>query len=354
MVESDRAREVYSGIIKRKLIFLYSLIPLLFFIIIVSVSIGTASISVPEVLSAIFKKFLPSYFDCSEMHYLIVWELRMPVILMGVLVGIGLGVAGTAMQTILNNPLASPYTLGLSGGAGFGAALAIAFGIGIPYVGHSFFIATNAFFFSLLVCFLIYLISKLKGASSATMVLTGIALMYLFSSLVSLIQYFVSEEVLQEIVFWLFGSLSKATWENVFIVFAVVLVVCPLVGMNAWKLTALRLGDKSAEGLGIDVKKLRLKVMVYISLLTAVAVCFTGVIGFIGLVSPHMARMMVGEDHRYLLPASCLMGAILLTSSNTVGRIIIAPFILPVGITTSFIGVPFFLYLILSKRREFW
>ncbi len=354
MVRDLRARELYRSIIRKKLIFLSSLIPLLFFIVIMAVSTGSASIPPSEVFSAILKKFLPSYFYCNERHYLIVWELRMPVILMGLLVGIALGTAGTVMQTILNNPLASPYTLGLSGGAGFGAALAIAFGIGIPYVGYSFLIAVNAFFFSLLVCLLIYLISRLKGATSATMVLTGIALMYLFSSLVSLTQYFVSDQVLQEIVFWLFGSLSKATWAGVYTVFAVVLVVCPLITMNAWKLTALRLGDKSAEGLGIDVKKLRLRLMVYISLLTGVAVCFTGVIGFIGLVSPHMARMIVGEDHRYLLPGSCLIGAILLISSNTVGKIIIAPFILPVGIVTSFIGVPFFLYLILSKRREFW
>ena len=169
-----------------------------------------------------------------------------------------------------------------------------------------------------------------------------------------MLEYLASEETLQAIVFWLFGSLLKATWMKIAITSAVLVVVTLILMKDAWKLTALRLGDERAKSLGIDVERMRLKVLVLISLLTAVAVCFVGTIGFVGLVGPHIARMLVGEDQRYLIPMSGLGGALILSAASVCSKMVVPGAIFPIGIVTSFIGVPFFMFLILRKKRGFW
>lgn len=314
-----------------------------------NVLIGPAWLSVKEVLQTIM-----FFYTDAPLSHSIVWSIRMPAAVMAVVVGAALGIAGAQMQTILNNPLASPFTLGVSAGAGFGAALAIVLGVGvIPYVG-TYLIAVNAFTFSLLACLFIYLISTTVRASVETMVLTGIALMFLFQSLLGLMQYVASAEQLQTIVFWLFGSLAQATWPKVGAVGMVLLTVLPFFSRNAWKLTSLRLGDEKAKSLGIDTQKLRLKTFVAISFLTAAAVSFVGTIGFIGLVSPHIARMIVGEDQRFFMPLSGLAGAALLSMAAVGSKIIIPGTLFPIGIMTSLIGVPFFFYLVVKRGRGYW
>lgn len=344
-----KAKELYIQITRRKYILLISLAVAVVITFLIDVSTGPAWLSIPEVFSTIIS---PSSSDPTT--HAIVWVIRLPVALMAITVGAALAIAGAEMQTILDNPLASPYTLGISAGAGFGAALALVLGVGVIPHTEEILVPLNAFFFSMITCLLIYSISKTRRVTTETMVLAGIAVLFLFNSLLALLQYLASEEELQAVVFWLFGSLLKTTWPKLGIASAVLLVVMPLLVKDAWKLTALRLGDEKARSLGVNVERLRLKVFISVSILTAAAVCFVGTIGFIGLVGPHIARMLVGEDQRFFLPMSALGGAVLLSGASIASKLIIPGAIFPIGIITSLIGVPFFLSVILAKRRGYW
>ncbi|MDO7862533.1 iron chelate uptake ABC transporter family permease subunit, partial [Morganella morganii] len=240
----------------------------------------------------------------------IVWDIRLPYALMAVVVGFALGLAGAEMQTILNNPLASPFTLGVSSAAAFGAALAIVLGIGIPGIPDQWFISANAFIFALFAALMLDGITRWTRVATSGVVLFGIALVFTFNALVSMMQFIASEDTLQGLVFWTMGSLARASWDKLGILFGVFAVLLPLSMMSSWKLTALRLGEDRAVSFGIDVRRLRLTTLLRISMLSALAVAFVGPIGFIGLVAPHIARMIFGEDHRFYLPASALIGAL--------------------------------------------
>jgi iron complex transport system permease protein len=192
--------------------------------------------------------------------------------------------------------------------------------------------------------------ARYRGVSSETMILAGIALMYLFSAVTSLLQYIGTAEELQAVVFWMFGSVGKSTWPRLGLVTLVLACTIPYLIYRAWDLNALAEGDEVAAGLGVPVERSMMVFMVVASLITAVIVCFTGTIGFIGLVAPHITRMAIGGDHRTLIPASGLVGAALLLAADSIGRSILAPQILPVGIVTAFLGVPFFIYLFMHRR----
>lgn len=282
----------------------------------------------------------------------IVWDIRLPYALMAIVVGMSLGLAGAEMQTILNNPLASPFTLGVSSAAAFGAALAIVLGIGFPGIPDQWFISANAFFFALLAAFMLDAVTRWTRVASSGVVLFGIALVFSFNSLVSMLQFIASEDTLQGLVFWTMGSLARADWLKLGIMLGVFLVIFPWSLSNAWKLTALRLGEDRAISFGIDVRRLRLMTLLRISMLSALAVAFVGPIGFIGLVAPHIARLIFGEDHRFYLPASALIGALVLSAASIASKNLIHGIIIPVGIVTSLVGVPFFLSIILRHRGQ--
>lgn len=280
----------------------------------------------------------------------IVWDIRLPYALMAVVVGFSLGLAGAEMQTILNNPLASPFTLGVSSAAAFGAALAIVLGIGIPGVPDQWFISANAFVFALFAALMLDGVTRWTKVSTSGVVLFGIALVFTFNALVSMMQFIASEDTLQGLVFWTMGSLARASWEKLGVLTAAFAILIPFSMLSSWKLTALRLGEDRAVSFGIDVRRLRLATLLRISILSALAVAFVGPIGFIGLVAPHIARMMFGEDHRYYLPASALVGALVLSLASVASKNLIPGVIIPVGIVTSLVGVPFFLSTILRHR----
>lgn len=280
----------------------------------------------------------------------IVWDIRLPYALMAVVVGFALGLAGAEMQTILNNPLASPFTLGVSSAAAFGAALAIVLGIGIPGIPDQWFISANAFIFALFAALMLNGITRWTRVATSGVVLFGIALVFTFNALVSMMQFIASEDTLQGLVFWTMGSLARASWDKLGILFGVFAVLLPLSMMSSWKLTALRLGEDRAVSFGIDVRRLRLATLLRISILSALAVAFVGPIGFIGLVAPHIARMIFGEDHRFYLPASALIGALVLSMASVASKNLVPGVIIPVGIVTSLVGVPFFLSIILRHR----
>ena len=335
--------EQYKGFGTKKMGFLLFLAAGLCVMTVVALSKGASSMGLAETFKALFSE--------TGVSGAIVWELRMPRIVMAVLVGAGLAMAGTVFQAILKNPLASPYTLGIASGAGFGAVAAIIFG-GSYF--SQYLIAGSAFFFSLVASLIILGIARFKSATPETMILSGIAIMFLFSSLSSLLQYIGTVDQVHEIVFWFFGSLSKVGWREISVAGVMILLPVPILLKWSWDFNLLTAGDESAKALGVNVTRIRMGGVVLASLITAAAICFTGVIGFIGLVAPHIARMVIGSDHWFLLPGSGLIGAILVLAADTVGRTFWAPQIIPLGIVTSFIGVPFFFYLLMKIKKEYW
>ncbi len=283
---------------------------------------------------------------------MIVWEIRMPAAIMALLVGAALGLGGAEMQTTLNNALASPFTLGMSSAAIFGAALAIVLNVSIPGVPADWVISANAFVFAFGSVLLLQSVSFARGGGAETLVLFGIALFFTFNALVAITQFLAGEQALQQLVFWTMGSLGRSSWETVKLVGAVLAVVAPFSLAASWKLTALRMGEERAHSLGVDVRRLRLGSLLRISLLTATAVAFVGTIAFVGLVGPHIARLLIGEDHRFYLPASALVGAVILSLASTASKTIVPGVIIPIGLVTALIGVPFFAMLILAQRER--
>lgn len=276
--------------------------------------------------------------------YVIVIKMRLPIALMALVIGFSLGTSGGVMQTILHNPLASPYTLGVGTAAGFGASIAIVLGFG------SIATSASAFLFAMLICMMIYLLGR-SNTNSNTLVLSGIACLFLFQALQALLQYGASEDQNQSIVFWSFGSLQRSTWMKLLLTFLVAAVTTPLVFMDSWKYTAITMGDEKATSLGVNVPALKIKAFFLISLMAAVSVCFTGSIGFIGLAGPHIARMLVGEDQRFYLPVSALCGSAILSAASVISKIIQPGSVFPIGIVTSIIGVPFFFSLVFRTNR---
>ncbi|HGN2048195.1 TPA: FecCD family ABC transporter permease [Proteus mirabilis] len=314
-------------------------------VLILDFTLGPSGLSLTELWNTLIS---PEIADAGTR--VIVWDIRLPYSLMAVVVGMSLGLAGAEMQTILNNPLASPFTLGVSSAAAFGAALAIVLGIGIPGVPAQWFISVNAFIFALLATLLLDFISHWMRVSTSGIILFGIALVFTFNAAVSIMQFIANEDTLQGLVFWTMGSLNRASWDKLYILLVVLVIIFPLSLMNAWKLTALRLGEDRAMSFGINVRRLRLTTLLRISIISALAVAFVGPIGFIGLVAPHIARMTFGEDHRFYLPASALIGALVLSIASLVSKNLLSGVIIPVGIVTSLVGIPFFVSIILRHR----
>jgi iron complex transport system permease protein len=336
----------YARILRKRLWICALLVLALVACLLADITLGTTSFAAVDVVKAIFS---PSSVDADTQ--VIVRELRLPFALMAVLVGVALSLAGAEMQTILNNPLASPFTLGVSSAASFGAALAIVLDLGIPGVPSSWLVTANAFVFAFASVLLLQAVASMTGGVQS-LVLFGIALVFSFNAMVAMLQYLASADALQQLVFWSMGSLSRASWPAVQTLAVVVMVVLPFSLRAAWQMTTLRLGDERAATLGIDVARLRLGALLRISLLAATAVAFVGTIGFIGLVGPHIARMLIGEDHRFFLPVSALMGALIMSLSAIVSKQLIPGVILPIGIVTAVVGVPLFMSLILKRGRS--
>lgn len=280
----------------------------------------------------------------------IVWSIRLPIALMAVVTGAALGLTGAVLQTVLNNALASSHTVGISAGAGFGAALVIVLGPLVPLPEASA-VPLSAFLFAALACGLVWALGGQRGATAETLVLAGISQMFLFQGLLSLLQFLASPEALQQIVFWLFGSLQRAGWGKLGTVALILALAVPVLARDAWALTALRLGEDRAAALGIGVRALRLRALGFVAVVTGAAVAFVGTIGFIGLVAPHVARLLIGEDQRWLLPGAALFGALLLSAASIASKVILPGALFPIGIITAFVGVPFFAWLVLTTRR---
>jgi iron complex transport system permease protein len=342
-------RETYRRLVLRKRLILAGLVILLMCSVLLDLALGPASYSLAEVLGALF-----SPDSAAPQVRVVMWDIRLPVALMAVAVGASLSLAGAQMQTILNNPLASPFTLGISAAASFGAALGLAFGVALFPLAAQFMVPLNAFIMAMLSALLIHFLSMRRGVTAETIVLLGIALVFTFNALLALVQFFATEQAVAAVVFWTMGSLTKATWPKLGVICLVILITLPIFAKRAWALTALRLGDDKAASFGINVRSLRFQTLIMVSLLASFPVAFVGTIGFIGLVGPHIARMLIGEDQRFFLPASLLTGSLILSASSVVSKTLIPGAIFPIGVVTSLIGVPFFISLILGGKKNSW
>lgn len=345
----ESSGESYLHSVKQRYVSIMLLTWALVLSVLYDISNGPGDYPLVDVIATIWDKAAISI----QME-VVVWDYRMPIALMAVAIGVMLSLAGAQMQTILNNPLADPFTLGVASAASFGAAAAIILGHGFVPVPKEYLVVVNAFIFAFGSSLFLYAVTKIRGVTSESMVLIGIALMFTFGALVSLLQYGSNETQLQQLIFWTMGSLSKASWQNLAVCAGVVLLCSIFFYTKVWSMTALRMGDEKARSMGVPVERLRLQMLLVISLLSALAVSYVGVVAFVGLVGPHIARMIVGEDQRFFLITSALSGALLMSLTSVISKNIIQGVIFPIGIITSLIGVPFFVSLIFSTRRKNW
>jgi iron complex transport system permease protein len=316
---------------------------------IVAVVVGSVSIEVATIFDIILSK-LPLGFSFLQQNEssaeVIILSLRLPRVIQGAFIGAALATSGVVIQSLFKNPMADPFVVGISSGAALGASFAILFEfdglIALPIL--AFFGATAS-------AFLVYSLAKSGTVVVVeTLLLSGIAVAYFLSSITSFLLYSAGE-ALHQIIFWLMGGLWASSWTKIAILSPLFLTSFGVLLFFSRDLNALLLGEEPAHHLGIEVEMLKKIILLFASLLAGVAVAFSGTIGFVGLIIPHISRLLFGPDHRVLLPSSALIGAIFLISSDTVARTIIAPAEIPVGIITAFFGAPFFVYLLRSKRR---
>ena len=341
----------YRGHVRSKRVFIMMLLALTAAAVIISASVGAVSIPFGQVISFLAR------FD-RQGSGRIIWDVRMPRIIAAVLVGSGLSVSGTVMQSVLRNPLASPYTLGISSAAAFGASFAIVFlqagnsSSSSIVVSSPHIVTISAFSFSVLATFAVLVIIRYTRVSAEALVLAGIAIGSICTAGLTLMQYLADSVQLAHIVSWSFGDLGRATWNINLITLAVLLPVYLLCFLYRWDFNAMEGGEDSAKGLGIRTGRLRVAAMIGASMVTAVMVSFFGIIAFIGLLGPHITRRVIGSDHRFLLAASPLVGAGILLVSDTAARTLLSPMVLPVGILTSLLGGPLFIYLLVGRVKR--
>ena len=342
--QRDRTIAAYGRLVRRRLVLLLVLLGASVLALGFDISTGPSALPLREVWDGLF---FPGRLDLPAVT--IIRDVRLPMALMALLVGAALSLAGAEMQTILDNPLASPFTLGVSSAASFGAALGIVLGLGLPGLGGDWIVPVNAFACAFGSVLLLEALARGRAAGTQGIILFGIALVFTFNAAVALLQFVASQEALSQLVFWTMGALGRATWESVAVLAAVCALAFPFSLRAANAMTAMRLGEDRARSFGVDVRRLRFFSLLRISALAGTSVAFVGTIGFVGLVGPHIARLLLGEDHRFLLPASILTGALIMSLASVASKLIVPGVLLPVGIVTSMIGVPVFLALILRR-----
>ena len=317
----------------------------------VAISFGAVSIQLSQTWSILLHRFLgltPSP-GWSLRDSSIILDLRLPRVISGALVGAALSVAGSVLQALLRNPLADPYVLGISGGAAVGAVLAILFGLGSTLLG-SYAIPGAAFAGALLTLLFVYFLSRVQGRVPVqTMLLAGVIVSAFFSAIIMFLISVTSDERLHNVTFWLMGNLEYLASRALVVISLYLLFGCAVLFSLARELNLMALGEETASELGVEVERVKKTVFVFASLITGAVVSVSGLIGFVGLVVPHLVRMIWGPDHRFLIPASALVGAMLLVLADTIARTVMAPSEIPVGVVTAMGGAPFFVYLL--RRR---
>jgi len=318
---------------------------------VLAVSTGAVSIQLSKTWSILLHHFLgltPSV-EWTGGDSTIVLDLRWPRVISGALVGAALSIAGAVLQALLRNPLADPYVLGISSGAAVGAILAILFGLGSTILG-SYAIPGAAFGGALLTLLFVYFLARVQGRlPSQTMLLAGVIVSFFFSAIIMFLISITSDERLHSVTFWLMGNLEYIASQALGIIFLYLLCGSAVLFSLAKDLNLMALGEETASELGVEVERVKKTAFIFASLITGAVVSVSGLIGFVGLVVPHLVRMIWGPDHRFLIPASALLGALLLVLADTIARTIMAPSEIPVGVVTALGGAPFFIYLLRRK-----
>jgi len=331
------------------------LIIILFISLIISSVTGSAKISNIQILKMLLHKipFIGGKIsvDWKESSEVIFFRIRLPRVVLGMLIGSALAVAGTTYQAIFKNPMADPYIIGVSAGAAFGANLAILMGFSLSLFGLSP-ISLFAFLGSIIVTFFVYNVSKIgRKIHVETLLLSGIAIGAFLSAVTSFMMYIAGDK-LHQMVYWMMGGLWTSSWADVRNVIIFIIVGIIIILFHSRELNLLLMGDETAQNLGVDVTRVKKILLAASSLITAFAVSVSGLIGFVGLVIPHIMRIIVGPDHRILIPTSALFGAIFLVLADAAARVVLSPTEIPVGIITAFFGGPFFTYLLLKRKKS--
>lgn len=346
--------EQYNVAKAKKIAIILILLALVFLFFVVSVFVGSGTLSFKEVFLAIFNKG-------SETARLIVRRIRFPRVIAALITGGGLAVSGLVMQTVLKNPLASPTTLGVSNAAVFGANFAIiVVGAGAFHSTHGswlsisnpYLVSTFSFLSAIIAAGLILLLARLKNLNASAIVLAGVAVSAIFQAGTTLIQYFASDTQVASAVYWTFGDLGRASYKTDLIMFIVVAVSTLFFFLKRWDFSAMSGGIAYAKTLGVNTRFMTIMSLLLASLITSVTVSFLGIIGFVGLTAPQFMKRIVGDDYRFLLPSSFLAGALLLLISDILGRLPIFGTSVPVGVVTSLIGGPVFLAILLRRKKN--
>jgi len=349
----SQTTKAYLRYARKRVFFLMGLGLLLILLGILTVRLGATGLSYPDIL-----RYLASPDD--SWNSTVIWELRLPRVVAAILAGAALGIAGTVMQCILRNPLASPFTLGISSAAAFGAALGIVVFSGGKMVGsvevfamvtHPMVVTLCAFICAMAATAVIIGLVQVTECTPETIVLAGLAINAIFGTGLALLTFVADDVAIASIVFWQFGSLSKTSWDNIQIIVLVLSLAFVYFLMKRWDYNAMEAGEDVAKGLGVKIASTRLISLTVSALLTATVVSFFGIIGFIGLIGPHMVKRLLGNDNRYVQVGSMLVGALVLLLAHIVGSYAFS-IAMPVGIITSAIGGPLFLLILLRGRKQ--
>ena len=353
-LSDDRGMEQTLNTHHRKAVFKCSFIVVCILATLVAISIaviyGSFDIDFVDVYRIIWNNICGNGDDSLKNR--IVMDLRLPRILGGVIAGAALAICGVVLQSVLKNPLADPYTTGVSSGASLGAVLAMT--TGMTVVSAEWNMVVMAFLFSLLPIGLMVAVSKLKNSSPTTIIMVGLAVMFIFNAITTVLMLLTDPNNLARVYRWQVGTLDLVTKSDLIPMVAVTAAGIIITMLMSKRLNVLSTGDENAKGLGLDVENTRLIFLVVVGLVTATVVSFTGLIGFVGLVIPHIVRLFIGADNRYLIPASAALGSAVLVAADIVGRWVLAPTILQVGVIMSFVGGPVFLWLIIRRNSSLW
>ncbi|AMK14495.1 iron ABC transporter permease protein [methanogenic archaeon mixed culture ISO4-G1] len=345
----------YRASVKVKLILILLLLVAAVFMAALEMSVGINYFEITDVFRLIWQHLMGAEYEPGTADWwadLILWNARLPRVLVAIIAGMALAIGGAVMQSVVKNPLADPYTTGISSGAVFGVCLGLILGLTVGGTGQ-FGLILNAFIFSLIPATIMILVSRISSSSPVTIILVGTAVSSIFGAFTTLIMSIADETSLKETFVWEVGSLSGASWSWIPLMFTITLIGSIFLYLTSSRLNLLMAGDNEAKALGLNVDNYRMMCLILLSFMTASVVSYVGIIGFLGLVTPHIVRMFFGSNTRYVIPASAILGAIILLIADFIS-INIGINDLPVGVVMSFIGGPIFLLLVIRDRQEMW
>ena len=355
----DENLSEYRRYTKRKVIFVSVCLLLAFIFLGLSISVGARDIGFLEVYRILFDHICGVQYEPGSVEAIsdyVVWNVRLPRAMFALVAGAGLAVSGAIMQNVMNNPLADPYTTGISSGACFGVAVAVILGVSVSVVSQvsNMGVIFNAFIFALFPMLMIMAVGSRRTSSPATLILAGTAISYIFNALTTVLMMTTNSETLAEVYRWQVGSLSEIVWSSMPLMASINIAGMLIAMVLANKLNVLALGDESAKSLGLNVNNMRLVCMMVVSFMVASVISYAGIIGFVGLISAHIVRYVVHSDNKFVIPASAAFGALLMIGSDIIARYLSPSDSIPIGVMLSFIGAPIFLALVIKQKRSMW